>query len=387
MHVVIIGSGIAGMSAARRIRQLSDHCVTVVSDEAPFHFSRPAMMYVSKGQLTSDQIKPYPDAEWERLGVTMLQDRVLLIDAASRACHLASGTSLQADKIILATGSEPIVPEINCLASKAVITYTRFSDIARLEYELSRSRIIAIVGGGLIGSEVAEILHAKRKPFSWFIREEGVYRSHLSREESDLITSHITSFGVNIHLNEKLERSETLLNCELVVMCTGVKPRTELAQLSAIHCDDGICVNDRFETDIPGIYAVGDCAQTPWGTDQRWYAGKEHGEFVAEVICGNTASFVQSVYCNSAKFFDLEWQVFGVVPASGVNTIYRTDDERCVRFAFDERGVLIGLQTLGIRLRQSICEDWIRRKVPVEDAMKNFSQARFDPEFTSRIAL
>lgn len=387
MHVVIIGNGIAGVTAARTIRQISNHRVTVISDEAPFFFSRPAMMYVSKGQLSVEHIKPYPDAEWDELSISVLHDSVVSIDAPTKSCMLASGRILAADAMILATGSKPVMPVVAGLGAKAVLSYTRFEDIARLERTLEGSGVTAVVGGGLIGTEVAEILHARRKPFTWFVRESGVYGSHLPLEESAMITSHIRSFGVNLHTGADGLDAGDLEHYNPVIFCTGVMPRTELATRSHLACDTGIRVNDRFETNMQGIYAIGDCAETPWGVDQRWHSGKEHGANVARILCGDMHPYRPSVHCNSAKFFDLEWQVFGNVPVTGNRTIFRADPnaERCVRFAYDECGVLIGLQTVGVRLRQRVCEDWILRGVTLEEAMKNFASARFDPEFTRGI--
>jgi NAD(P)H-nitrite reductase large subunit len=299
---------------------------------------------------------------------------------------LASGRTVAADAMILATGSRPVLPVFEGIDAKTILTYTRFEDIARLDRAIEGSGVAAVVGGGLVGTEVAEILHARRKPFTWFVRESGVYRSHLQQEESTMITSHIRSFGVNLHTGADGLDAGELEYCNPVIFCTGVMPRKELATTSHLACDTGIRVNERFETNVQGIYAIGDCAETPWGIDQRWHSGKEHGAHVARIVCGDTQPYRPSVFCNSAKFFDLEWQVFGNVPASGDGTIFKADPiaERSVRFACDESGALTGLQTVGVRLRQSVCEDWIRRAISVDEAMRNFAEASFDPEFARR---
>lgn len=386
MHVLIIGNGIAGVTAARTIRQISDHRVTVISDEVPFFFSRPAMMYVSTGQLSVEHIKPYGGTEWDALDISVLHDSVVSIDAQAKICSLASGRTVAADALILATGSKPVLPGIDGLEAKTILTYTRFEDIARLDRAIEGSGVTAVVGGGLIGTEVAEILHARRKPFTWFVREAGVYSSHVPQEESAMITSHIRSFGVNLKTDADVMSAGHLAKYDRVIMCTGVTPRTELTGTSQIACNTGICVNERFETNVSGVYAIGDCAETPWGIDQRWHSGKEHGGHVARIVCGDSQPYRPSVFCNSAKFFDLEWQVFGNVSASGAGTIFKADPvtQRCVRFAVDERGALTGLHTIGVRLRQHVCEEWIQRAVSVEEAMTNFATASFDPEFTTR---
>ena len=389
MHVVIIGNGIAGITAARTIRELSDHAVTVISDEAPFHFSRPAMMYLSTRQLSLEHVQPLSEREIKKLGIVMLHDRVVAIDVSSKRCDLYAGGAIYPDVIVLATGSEPTLYHVPSRVNPTVITYTQLSDVAILDEEVSKARKIAVVGGGLIGAEVAEILHARRAPFVWHIREEGIYRSHLPQQESELITHHIRSFGVDVRLGSSLNGLVDDEDTDLVVMCTGVRPRTKLARSSGIECLDGIVVSDEFATSIPDIYAIGDCAQPPWGVEQRWHSGKQHGWHVAHVICNNAKGFQQPLFTNGAKFFDLEWQVYGAVPCDGARSYYWKDrvGNRCIRVAHDAHGRVCGIHAIGIRLRQTVCEQWINQGATVDHVRQCFHDAVFDPSFEREVTL
>lgn len=389
MHVVIIGNGIAGITAARTIRELSDHAVTVISEEAPFHFSRPAMMYLSMRQLSLEHVQPYSARDFKKLDIVMLHDRVVAIDVSSKRCDLYAGGAIHPDVIVLATGSEPTLYDVPSRTDPTVITYTQLSDVARLDEEASKARKIAVVGGGLVGVEVAEILHARGVPFVWHVREEGVYGSHLPHQESELITQHIRSFGVDVRLGSSLNGLAGEVDTDLVVMCTGVRPRTSLARSSGIECLDGIIVSDEFATSIPGIYAIGDCAQPPWGVEQRWHSGRQHGWHVAHVIAGNATSFQRPVFTNGAKFFDLEWQVVGTVPSDGARTFYWKDREldRCVRVAHDDQGRVCGIHAIGVRLRQTVCEQWIDQGASVDQVRSCFHDAVFDPSFEREVTL
>ncbi|MBC8125337.1 MAG: NAD(P)/FAD-dependent oxidoreductase [Candidatus Kapabacteria bacterium] len=109
MRIVIIGNGVAGITAARYLRKLSDHDIIVVSEEAPYHFSRPAMMYVSMGHMTFENTKPYEDWFWKKNRIELVHDAVVDVASLNAQLHitLRSGSTIDADTIVFATGSEP----------------------------------------------------------------------------------------------------------------------------------------------------------------------------------------------------------------------------------------------------------------------------------------
>ena len=389
MHVVIIGNGVAGITAARTIRELSDHAVTVIANEAPYHFSRPAMMYVSLGQLEREHIKPYRDEEWERMGIRLVHDTCMHIDAQSKTCNLGSGTTMQADAIVLATGARPRLLEASIASHRTVLTYSRLSDIDALNVAIHSCKRAAVVGGGLIGAEVAEILSSRGIPTTWFIRESGVYRSHLPEEESEFLTDHVRRRGIDVRTNTVVASDDVLGDADLVVVAIGMEPSMSLAEQAGITCTSGIVVNEKFETSAMGIFAIGDCAHLPWGNSQGWYVGREHGATLAAMLTGQSSEYLPSLYYNSAKFFDVEWQVYGTVPRDDVNTFLWMDLQRprCLRIAHTTDGSVVGVHALGIRLRQSICNEWIMQGRDVDYVRRNIGAALFDPQLSTRVCL
>lgn len=389
MHVVIIGNGVAGVAAARRLRELGDYDVTLVSDEAPYHFSRPAMMYVSLGQLEVVHTKPYRDEEWNAMGIRLVHETCIRVDPMHRTCTLGSGATIQADSIVLATGATPRLLEASVGSHRTVLTYTRLQDIDALTVAMRNCKHAAVVGGGLIGAEVAEILVAHGIPTTWFIRESGVYGSQLPEAESQLLTKHIRERGIDVRTNTVVTSDEVLGDAELVVVAIGMEPNITLAEQAGIACATGIKVDEKFETSMPGIYAIGDCAQLPWGNNQGWYIGREHGAALAEILVGQSPSFTPALHYNSAKFFDLEWQVYGSVPKDDVSSFFWVDSRqlRCLRIALSSDGMIIGIHALGIRLRQSVCAGWILQGRDAEYVRRNIGLALFDPQLSSRIQL
>src|SRR5690606_11425084 len=107
-QVLIIGNGVAGVTAARMIRKLGDDRITIVSDETDHFYSRTALMYVYMGHMRYRDIKPYEDWFWEKNRIDLVRDRVERIDAHGKRAYLRSGSSLEYDALLIATGSRPV---------------------------------------------------------------------------------------------------------------------------------------------------------------------------------------------------------------------------------------------------------------------------------------
>ncbi len=287
MRIVIIGNGVAGITAARYLRKLSDHEIIVVSEEAPYHFSRPAMMYVSMGHMTFDNTKPYEDWFWKKNRIELVHDVVQTVNAGVSTAGtvvLTTGKVIEADVIIFATGSQPAwfgwpgenLPGVQAYVSKA--------DLDVLEKNIQGAHRAVVVGGGLIGIEAAEVLHSRGLEVTMLVREAGFYSHIFPAEESDMISQHIVSHGIDLRLKTELVSIEGGANCDkvehvisssgeridadIVILATGVKPRIETAERAGLRTSRGILVNDRFETSTPNIYAIGDCAQFEHGVEQ-----------------------------------------------------------------------------------------------------------------------
>ena len=409
MNVLIIGNGIAGTSCARMLRRLQpDHAscsITMISEEAPYHFSRPAMMYISTGQLTLEHTKPFADASWAEQGMALMHGRVTALDAVGRSCTLDDGRVLAADVIVLATGSVPSVPAHLDVSLRGVVTYTQLSDVQRLNEAMEGAHHAVIIGGGLIAAECAEIFACMMEDrtsctITCVVREEGFYGNVLPEHESMIVTEHLRRHGVRVltdteavrlldvdgRVSEVILSDGTGLTADCVVIATGVRPNVELASTAGIRCDEGILTDASFRTDHQGVLAIGDCAQPPWGVRMLWYAGRQHGEHAARAVLGQAGAFTPTTEFNSAKFFDLDWSTYGTVPqssdAANSRLLIERDGVRCIRLAHNVAGEVIGIHALGVRLDQRVCEKWIGGRIHVQAAIADISSVIFDAEFT-----
>jgi len=408
MHIVIIGNGISGITTARWVRKLSDHKITVISDETDYFFSRTALMYVYMGHMRFQDTQPYENWFWEKNRIKLLRDRVNSIDIPNKKLNMRDTSPIQYDKLVLALGSEPNKFGWPGQDLDGVQGMYSAQDLEGMEYHSEGLKHAVIVGGGLIGIEMAEMFHSRHIPVTFLVREKSYWNMVLAPEESEMVNRVINKNGINLRLSTELKeilpdkngKCRAIITnegdeipCQFVGLTAGVHPNIAFIKETEIETQKGIVVDEHLETSVKDIYAIGDCAQLrnpPPGRrpiEAVWYVGRMMGETAAYNICGKPVDYQPGIWFNSAKFFDIEYQVYGTVlanPPAEHQSLYweHADGEKSIRIVWDDlSGMVIGFQTMGIRYRDEVCRQWIRDKAHIENVLMNLGLANFDPEF------
>ncbi len=411
-HIVIIGNGISGVTAARHIRKLSDKKITIVSAETDYFFSRTALMYVYMGHLTFQHTQPYENWFWEKNKIDLKKGYVKNIETKSKTLQFADGDSLQYDKLIIATGSKPNKFGWPGQDLDGVMGMYHKQDLDNLETYAPNNKICkraVIVGGGLIGIELAEMLNSRNIPVTFLVREDSFWNGVLPEGESTMINRHIKNHHIDLRLGNNLKEiisdengkvksiiiQETgeEIACDVVGLTAGVSPNIDFIKESDIETGRGVKVNRFLETNIQDIYAIGDCAEQHEGINGRrpieavWYTGRMMGETVAQTICGNRMQYNPGHWFNSAKFLDIEYQTYGWVFANPREHEAHfhwkhADDTKCITVCYNTNtNAFLGINTFGIRMRHDIFDRWLTEKRDVHYIIEHLSEANFDPEF------
>ena len=412
MHTVILGNGVAGVSAALALRERApERRITLLSGESTHHYSRPALMYVFMGQLRYEDTKPFEDGFWREQRLELVRDWVTRVDPHERELVLRRGGRLRFDQLLLATGSRPNRLGVPGEDLAGVQGLYGLPDLVQLRANVERARRAVIVGGGLIGVELAEMLHARGLHVTMLVREPSYWLGALPPEESALVTREIVSHGVEVltstELAEVLDdgagrcrgvrtRDGRELPCEVVGLTVGVSPNLAALEGSGIECDRGVLVDDHLRTNVEGILAAGDCAELPFhGTrrgivQQVWYTGKQQGDFAGRVLAGEeTGPYRLPSWFNSARFFDLEYHTYGYGQVGpelpDQRSVYwqHASGRHSVRILYTPAGVA-GFTTLGQRWRHEVCERWLREARSLEYVVAHLEEAHFEPEFHRR---
>lgn len=410
MKIIIIGNGITGITCARHLRkQNSSATITVISKESQYFFSRTALMYIYMGHMKFEHTKPYEDSFWKKNRIDLVKDTVKTLDVNNQSITLENNQVLHYDKLIIASGSIPKKLNWTGVNLKGVQGLYSLQDLEEMERNTKGISSAVVVGGGLIGVEMAEMLHSRGINVTMLIRENAYWSNVLPIEEANLIGRHLQSHGINLKFNTELKeiQSDNQLSvsriltsnqeetpCQFVGIAIGVQPNVNFLRNSEIQVDRGILVNEFLETNIPNIYAAGDCAQIKsqksgeTTIEQFWYTGKMQGESLANTICGNKKVYNRGIYFNSAKFFDIEYQTYGEVTANTAEnqqSFYWEHQNGKISFRANFSKLdksIIGFNFMGIRFRQQIAEEWIKEKRKIDDIIGQLKIGFFDPEFS-----
>jgi NAD(P)H-nitrite reductase large subunit len=407
-HIVIIGNGIAGVTLARHIRKKSDSKITIVSSETEFFFSRTALMYVFMGHMKFEHTQSYENDFWKKNKIDLVQGLVTAVIPSSKEILLENNEKIVYDKLVLATGSKPNKYGWPGQDLQGVTGLYHKQDLEALERWAPTTKRAVIVGGGLIGIELAEMLRSRNIPVTFLVREKSFWDGVLPIGESQMINRHILEHHIDLRLETNLveilsdekghakavvtDKGETI-DCEIVGLTAGVSPNIDFLKDSGIELGKGVKVNRFLETNIKDIYALGDCAEQHEAIDLRrpieavWYTGRMMGEVLSQTLTGTPTTYKPGHWFNSAKFLDIEYQNYGWVWAKA-----REDEEqfywehhsgkKAIRISFDKKDrTFLGINTFGIRMRHEFFDKVLTNKETVDYVIDHLAAANFDPEF------
>lgn len=405
--LVIIGNGVSGVTVARHVRKKSDMEILIISSETDYHFSRTALMYIYMGHMKYEHTKPYEDNFWIKNRIDLKRGYVSEIKSDENKLVLKSGEEIDYSKLVLATGSKSNKfgwPGQNLPGVQGLFSY---QDLELMEENTKNAKHAVLVGGGLIGVEMAEMLLSRGIEVTFLVRENRFWGNILPEGEAELVRKHAVEHGVNFMFGTELKEiiagadgrvshiitgSEEKIECQFVGLSAGVHPNIDLVKNSKVETGRGILVNDYLETTISNIYAVGDCAEiiVPEGRNRiepLWYTGKLQAVALANTICGNKTEYIRGTWFNSAKFFDIEYQTYGFVGSEdtdGLSSFYWEHDSNkiCVHIVYDEKTkVVTGLNVFGIRMRHLVWQKWLEKSKTLSFCISHLKNANFDPEF------
>lgn len=409
MHVVIIGNSIAGIEAAITIRNRDSSArITLVSYEHDHPFARVSLMYVLCGQLSLRDTEFYDRDLYSRMRFERVRDLVISVDVAERRVELQGGGALAYDRLLLAVGSRARpAPWPAAAQGPGVYTFVTLPDLEALDRAAKKGMSVAVIGGGLIGVEAAEILHARGLRTHFLVREPWYFPMALDTREAEVVAAHIRHHGVDCRTGTTIEslqrqgegfRINGELDVDLIVAALGVVPNTAFLSQSgiALNPDSGaIETKDNLEsTSAPGVFAAGDCANVTWADgsrrpEQLWYTARDQGRVAGRALLGDEVRYRRGTWYNSAKFFDVEYTTAGWIPPAGSDTgagwetwFQQLPGQTVSLRVVCRDGLVKGFNALGSRWDHGVWLRWIQERRPLHWVLNRLDEARFDEEFT-----
>lgn len=402
---LIIGNSAGGIAAAEAIREMDKAGeIIIISDEPYPAYSRPLISEYLAKRCPLERMLFRPADFYEKNNIrTFLGKKAQHLDIDKHIVELESGEKIRWEKLLLATGGLPIVPEIEGIGLKGVFTFTKLDDAKAIDEFLSHYGIkvrAIVIGGGLIGVGVTEALVKRGIEATIVEMKERILNTILDEEGSTLEEKTLTEAGVEIitgHTVGKIgsylpgEATGVTLDdtrpipCELVIVAIGVRPRLDLATGTGIKVNRGIVVDRRMATSNPEVFACGDVAEAHdfiYGENRLtpiWPNAYMGGRVAGFNMAGVPTEYSGGTAMNSLKYFDLAVASAGMVnpPDDSYEVISNRYDHMYKKVVLKD-GLVVGMVFAGDIEKSGVVFSLMKDRVEVE----RFKQALVAEDFS-----
>jgi nitrite reductase (NADH) large subunit len=346
--LIVIGNG---MAAARFVdelaqRALGRYAVAVIGEEPRLAYNRVLLSALLADEVDFDDIELKPARWWRDRGVTLRYgERATQVDAAARNVTLAGGTQLAFSKLVFATGSQPIKPDIPGMDLPGVLTFRDVDDVNAIAATKAAGARVVVIGGGLLGLEAAYGLAKAGARVTLLHLMDRLMERQLDQRAALMLKRAVEAKGIAVRLQaqtariagsggvEAVElRDGTTIAADTVVVAVGIRANIGLARAAGLEVGRGIVVDDHLETSTAGVHAIGECAEHRgccYGLVEPAY---EQAQLLARRLAGERASYPGSVLATNLK-------VSGVNVFSAGDFLAATDEAEEIVFCDPAVGV------------------------------------------------
>lgn len=388
---VIIGNGIAGVSAAETIRSLDpDSPLLMIAAEEFPPYSRPMISLVLEGAVTPDRLVIRPPDFYQRLGIeALVGHKVVELDPQAARLRTDRGESLAYDRLLIASGADPRPVEAPG-SDLAGIFYMRTEAQVRGMLEMLPGVEQALVlGGGLVGFKAAYGLLHRGVKVTMLIRSPHPLAMQVDPRAGELIRRELEAHGLTVQVGVEVQEfwgdgrvqgarlsSGQKLDCQLVVVGKGVRPAVDFLPADRVQVENGILVDRHLRTSLEGVYAAGDVVQAqdllrgrPW-VNAIWPVAVEQGRVAGANLAGRPVAYRGSVGRNVMRIFGLDLMTAGLVNPPQDQDGYRVLAESDPRRGTYRRLVLredrlVGMVLLGRIEQGGVLLSLIQRGLPL----------------------
>lgn len=372
---VIIGNGIAGITAAETLRAESPNAPIslIASDSLPAYY-RPALKDYLAGRVGEEKLRARPTTFYQEQHLYYLTDRVVGLNPQHHLIHLQTGRQLPYARLLLANGARP--RRLRCPGSElvGVTTLRDITDYQALLARLPAVRQVVVAGGGTLALETVESLRLRGCEVMHVIRGGTLWPVALDVTASDLVIQQEMRDGVIVRLNEEIaeiagERGQVngvvttggaRISCQMVIAAIGIEPNLDFIQPSGMACGRGVRVDALMRTNLPDIYAAGDVVET---LDPRtgyarvigqWYPAVQQGRAAAYSmldLLDERRPFYPGAFYNATFLYGLDFAAAGLTTMQGppFQEIVAPPRARRYRKVTLHDGVPVGMLSIGDR--------------------------------------
>lgn len=374
-RILIVGSGIAGVSAAETVRRVSpDSTITLVGTEGEFPYYRLNLTRYLAGEIKRDALSIHSANWFEEQGIELI--RSVTVDHINPTTHsvlLSNGRELPYDRLILAAGSHPYIPSLEGVHLEGVFTLRTSVDADRLLARVQNGTRCICIGGGILGIETAGALARQKADVTLLESHEWLMPRQLNLRAAGVLERHLSSLGIRVvkkaqtrallgetRLSGVALQDGPTLPADVVVLATGVRPNTALARKAGLEVNNGIVVHNHLQASLPDIYAAGDAAEHNGQVYGAWAASQYQGTIAALNAVGIPTVFGGLPRSNTVKALGLDLTSIGKFqPEDGsYSVLEREGPSDYVAFVFHDGhlagAILIGYADLAVAVKKAV---------------------------------
>ena len=386
-RTVIVGAGIAGVSAAAAMRRSGyEGDIDLLGEEPELPYRRPPVSKeIVRGEKTPDEIRIKKPEWYEQQSITLRTGvTVASVDTDAHVVRLADGEDVAYDQLLLATGGRARSP----WTASGIRTLRSLADAPRLQSELTPGGHLIVVGAGLIGSEIAAsartlgcevtLLETAALPLPRLLPPAlGELYVELHKSEGTDLHTGVTVASIEDDGGETVVRAADgrTWSAPVVVVAVGMEPNVELAEAAGLEVANGIVVDAFGRTSAPDVFAAGDVANQPNGVlggrhrVEHWQGAQNHGTAIGKVMAGGEEPFVEVPWAWSDQYGH-NLQVTGWPEASHELVVHGSlDDRDFIAYLLDD-GVVRGAVGIGRPRNIRAAEKWIAAGQRLDDALE-----------------
>ncbi|MCK4670727.1 MAG: NAD(P)/FAD-dependent oxidoreductase [Nanoarchaeota archaeon] len=332
VHYVIIGNGIAGITAAETIRKKDKkNRITIITNENYQSYFRAALTKYLRGDFDEENLQLKPLKFYEKQNIGMINKQVTKVIPETNQVVLEGRGLVKFDKLLIASGASPVTEAWPCGDLNGIHVLRNLDDAKKILTKARVHRRVVIVGGGILGIQAAEALHRLGNRVTMLVRGKEIGWPVIDACVARKLSTRMTNAGIDIRLNETVkefrgkDQSVTdvkstkgkIYKTNLVVIAIGVKPNISFLTGSGIGIDEGILVNDHLQTNHANIFAAGDCVQfknpalLQYEDRRSWFPAAKMGETAGQNILEENIAFKPGVYSSFTQLFGIPYAFIG----------------------------------------------------------------------------
>ena len=378
--IVILGAGIAGLTAAEHARETAPKAaITLVSEEPGLPYYRLNLSRDLAGEVTEQSLQIQAQAWFDERGIELRQGLATAISPGDRTVQLGQGTELSYDRLVLATGAHAFVPPIPGAELDGVYSFRTMKDAEAMAARAGSGRCVC-VGGGLLGLETAGALSRQGMQVTVLEGAPALLPRQLAQPAARLLRQHLQTLGIEARCGVRIEQlvgqqqvqgvrlaSGDVLPAELVVLSTGVRPNSHLARQCGLTVKTGVVVDDSMSTSNEAIFAAGDLCEHRGVLYGIWPASYAQGRVAGINAAGGEVTFTGLPPAHKLKVLDVDLFSIGTIrPEDGSYRAFDQLQERTFRRLVCRDGRLVGAVLYGDTRLAGEVREAVESGVPVQ---------------------